>query len=128
MPAFIDFVKNNGNRIFEYEDVHPGLSCNRYGITKVAKAIKIQMNVFFIIQILPTLIFKCKALKENPNQQIKKMLLSYARSVLFLAFCASLSFATICRVSKLMGSTNYCTFRIQHIICTVSCLIESPGR
>jgi len=48
------------------------------------------MKVFFFANILPALIFRFKAFRKNPKEEVTKTLKSYIRSVLFLALACSL--------------------------------------
>ena len=64
------------------------------------------MKVFFFANILLALIFRFRAFKKNPKEEVKKTLRAYFRSVLFLALACSLPPIMNCYIQRLTGETG----------------------
>ena len=105
------------------------MSCFQYDILKLKQIGKTSLKVYIVIHILPTLIFKFKALKKDPIPVLKKMLISYARSVAFLTLVCSLPAILNCYFAKLYGKTDRAATMSGILVGTVSgSLFESPHR
>ena len=64
------------------------------------------LKVFFFANILPAVIFRFKAFKSKPKEEIKKTLKSYFRSVAFLTLACSLPPIMNCYVQRVVGETG----------------------
>lgn len=64
------------------------------------------LKVFFFANILPALIFRFKAFKNKPKEEIIKTLKSYFRSVAFLTLACSLPPIMNCYMQRLFGETG----------------------
>lgn len=86
--------------------VHPGQTCWQYDTWKLKNVFIASCKVFLVANILPAFIFKFKRIKKKPVEEIKKILISFIRSVAFFTFACSLPPTINCHMQKLFGYTG----------------------
>ena len=59
-----------------------------------------------VANILPAFIFKFKRIKKKPVEEIKKILISFIRSVAFFTFACSLPPTINCHMQRVLGYTG----------------------
>lgn len=123
-----EIVAHNGLLPTLCTDLHPGSSCAWFKIDKAIKTLKVACGVYFFVQILPSLIFKFHRYRKNPKAEIKKTLISYIKSVLFLASTSAVPFMIYCNLSQYRGTSDFGTFLPCLISGDLGVLFEAPTR
>eukprot|EP00347_Sterkiella_histriomuscorum_P018590 403344932 len=103
---FLDLIASRGQALLDCTHVHPEQTCLQYDWMKLQQIGGTALKVYIVIHIIPTLIFKHKQLRKDPWPTIKKMLINYFRSVMFLTLVCALPPILQCYFSKLFGKTN----------------------
>ena len=128
LPVLLDLIEKGGNRRVFCNELHEGVTCGAYTFNKLFKTFKISLNVFFLVHILPSIIFRFKQFKENPIKTTKKTLISYFRSVMFLALITAVPFCMVCKIGKWRGKTDVVTFKIIKALGDLGCIFEQASR
>lgn len=92
--------------LLDCKHVHPGQTCLQYDYWKLSNVLVASLKVFFFANILPALIFRFKAFKNKPKEEITKTLKSYLRSVVFLTLACALPPIMNCYMQRLVGETG----------------------
>ncbi|CDW84220.1 UNKNOWN [Stylonychia lemnae] len=103
---FLDLIASKGQTLLDCTNVHPDQTCLQYDWLKLRQIGGTALKIYVVIHIIPTIIFKHKQLRKDPIPTLKRMLINYIRSVLFLTLACALPPILQCYTSKLFGRTN----------------------
>ena len=87
------------------------------------------MKIYTVVHILPTLIFKMKQLKKEPKKVLKRMIINWTRSVLFLTISCIVPPIARCYWSKWGPKTDRMRAGLPGVFSVmIGCLFETQGR
>ena len=102
-------------------------SCVVHNLVKVINIIKASGKMYFLVHLIPVLLFKRKQLKKKPVHTIVKMLLGWMRSVAFVCTYALVSRIGYCNMSGPQGFSRNTFLMLMPFACT-GIFLEGRGR
>ncbi len=85
MPEpFKEFLRNGGKGRVDCSLHHPGFTCEQWFSFKFPKVFRNSLNIYLMVHVIPTLVFRFKQIKQDPMRQVKRMIKNILCSAMFL--------------------------------------------
>ena len=102
-------------------------SCEAHNLVKVINIMKASSKMYFLVHLIPVLIFKRKQLRKQPVHTIAKMLFGWIKSVSFVCIYALISRIGYCKLTN-DHKFNRNIFIVLITIAQAGIFLEARGR